>query len=131
MGLEFKPIAIKRIDKPDVVQYMPRLVGSGESDIYELAKIISTGSTFTEADCIGVLHALQQAILQELCMGKSIKLDRIGTLRLSIKSTAAATPEAVTVRNITKVNTIFKPSKEFTQMVNRMDISKQIKRKRK
>lgn len=131
MALEFKPVAIKRIDKPEIVQYMARLVSGGEIDMYGLAKMISRGSTFTEADCIGVLHALQHAILQELCIGKSVKLDRLGIFRLSIKSTASKTPEAVSVRNVTKVTTVFKPSKEFAHLVNNTDLVKQSKRKRK
>ena len=99
-------------------------VSSGVIDFEELSEFVSDQSTMSEADCYGVLKALERTIIREMRKGKSIRLGDIGTFQVNLRSEGKDTSEEVTASAIKSARTIFRPGKRFKRMLKTLEFSK-------
>ena len=99
-------------------------VNSGVIDFEELSEYVSDQSTMSEADCYGVLKALESTIIREMRKGKSIRLGDIGTFQVNVKSEGMDTSEEVTAASIKGAKTIFRPGKRFKRMLKTLEFNK-------
>jgi predicted histone-like DNA-binding protein len=84
-------------------------VNSGRMGIKEFSKEISGRSSLTAGDVANVLSNFVEELPVFLMLGMSIKLGEFGTLRLTISSKGADSPEEFTVANINGVRVVFTP----------------------
>lgn len=93
-------------------RYYVQAVKSANVDLNWLAKIISSRSTVSKADCFAVLTACVDAMIEELSRGSIVNLDSLGSFQVSVKSSPSDTPSQVSVANVKSAHLIFRPSAE-------------------
>ena len=111
MAVQFKMIPKQNnLATPPEVNYYPCLISKGEETLESLSKIIASRSTISKADCYGVIMALTEAIGEALCEGKIIRIESLGTFKLGVIGSAAASAEPLGKSNIKGVKVLYKPS---------------------
>ena len=105
---------------PPEIKYYPCAVSQGEVNLDDLAQIIASRSTVSRADCYGVIYGLTQVIGEMLSEGKIVKIDSLGSLKITLQGTPADTEEELGKSNIKKVNVVYKPAKELKNSLNRI-----------
>lgn len=119
MAVQFKMVPKKNMQvSPPETKYYPCAVSQGKVDLDILSNIVASQSTMSRADCYGVIVGLTQAIAMELAKGNIVEIDHLGSLKLALKGTAADTEEELGKKTITKVNVVYKPSKELKEKLN-------------
>ncbi len=109
---------------PPVVKYYPCAVHQGEETLESLSEFVAMSSSMTVGDCYGVILNLTHAISDALAQGRIVKIDTLGSFQLTIKGTAADSPEPLGKNNINGVNVIYKPSKNFKKRLKTVDFKR-------
>ena len=121
MPVKYKMVPKKNIlVSPSEIKYYPCAVSQGEVNLDDLAQIIASRSTVSRADCYGVIYGLTQVIGEMLSEGKIVKIDSLGSLKITLQGTPADTEEELGKSNIKKVNVAYKPAKELKNSLNRI-----------
>ena len=81
---------------------------------------IEKRTTVSSADAKAVLDALEYEIKEALIDGKSVRLGDLGTFRATIHGKGAATRESHSVKNISNLKCVFKPSVRLANWLNPM-----------
>ena len=89
--------------------WFPKLTGSSQINLREIAKILHQRSTASEADVYLIVKGLVDLIPELLADGYTVKLDELGTFRLHAKVRTSGSPQTVSVRNINKLRLSFRP----------------------
>ncbi|MCF8274678.1 MAG: hypothetical protein K9I95_12685 [Flavobacteriaceae bacterium] len=111
MSVQFKMVAKQNnIATPPQTKYYPCAVSKGTVDLEYISKIIAGRSSLSEADCYGVMIAMSDVIGQTLAQGQTVKIDSLGTFALSIKGSAADSPEILGKNHIKGARILYKPS---------------------
>jgi predicted histone-like DNA-binding protein len=76
----------------------------------ELARQISHRTTFSEADIHGALEAMQEAILDYIQEGNSVRLGDLGIFSASLGSDMKEKPEEVNIKAIKEARLVFRSS---------------------
>lgn len=88
----------------------------------ELSKAIEAKCAISKGDVNHVIEELMLQIQQHLVSGDKVVLGDLGTFYMTFSCPGVATKEECSVRNITKVNVRFKPSKAL-RLVNAASLS--------
>lgn len=99
-----------------VYKYIPRAVLVGKQiTTKDLSKRIAAESTASEADVRAVLTALPSVMGMYMALGRSVKLDGIGSFQYTIgcKGKEVDSPDKVTANLITDVRVRFQPERTF------------------
>jgi predicted histone-like DNA-binding protein len=91
--------------------WFPKLTGSTQVNLNEIADLLSKRTTAHGADVILIVNALVDLIPELLTSGHTVKLDELGTFRLHAKVAASDSREAVSKRNIRELRISFIPHK--------------------
>ncbi len=125
MAVIFKSIARKN---PRDFQAAPKhyalVISNGSSDIDRLSRLVSDGSTVTNADVYAVIVRLLSVIQGELSEGRIVKLGKLGDFRLSVNSIGVDAEEEVSASLIKKANIRYRPSKELSDMLKTLRYTK-------
>ncbi len=125
MSVKYKMVPKKNsLASPPVVKYYPCAVSQGEVNLDDLAKIVASRSTVSRADCYGVIFGLTQVIAEMLGEGKIVKIQSLGSLKVTLQGTPADTVEELGKANIKKVNVVYKPAKELKQTLNEISFTR-------
>lgn len=125
MSVKYKMVPKKNsLVTPPTVKYYPCAVSQGEVNLDDLAKIIASRSTVSTADCYGVIYGLTQVIGEMLSEGKIVKIQSLGSLKVTLHGTPADTEEELGKSNIKKVNVIYKPAKELKKTLNQISFKR-------
>lgn len=89
--------------------YYYRVIVNDNVTISDIASTIAKRCTVQRADCEACIVAFCQVIRELLLQSCSVKLNKVGSFRLSVASMGSATPEEVTVSNIKKIKTLYLP----------------------
>jgi predicted histone-like DNA-binding protein len=89
--------------------WFPKITGSSQINLSEIAKILHKRSTASESDVYLIVKGLVDLIPELLADGYTVKLDELGIFRLHAKVTTSDSPESVSVRNINKLRLSFRP----------------------
>lgn len=89
--------------------YYYRVITNDTVDITALANIIAKRCTVQRADCEATIVAFCQVIRELLLQSCSVKLNKIGTFRLTCQSGAAPKAEEVDAKLIKKIRTRYLP----------------------
>ncbi|MBP6473471.1 MAG: HU family DNA-binding protein [Chloroflexi bacterium] len=105
-------------------KFYPSLQTNGRVNQRTLATEAADRSSMSDADMAAALANMLALIPKHLAMGEVVDLGDFGTFRLSISTEGAATPEAVTSRNIKDVNVRFTPGTIFKEALTRIQFEK-------
>ena len=114
MAIQFKMVPKRNmLSAENTVNYYPCAISQGEVDLDKLAAIVASRSTISPADCYGVIHGLSEVIAQMLMEGKIVKIEKFGSLKITLQGTPASNDEDLGKKHIRKINVIYKPAKEL------------------
>ncbi len=97
---------------------------AGSTDFKKMSKRISNQCTVRPADCMAVLTALEENIINDLEDGVIVHMGDLGTLRVSISSTGKDTSEQVTSQDVKKARLLFRPGKGLSHMLKMLQYKK-------
>lgn len=104
--------------KDQKVKYYPAVSYSGTIDSDAICEQISAKSTFTHADVLSTMCALEDLIAQKLQNGCIVRLGLLGSFRTSLRATEGmATKEEVDAKKIKRVHMIFSPSSQLNKEI--------------
>lgn len=98
-------------------KWIPRAILVGKQiNVKELSKRIAAESTVSETDVRAVLTALPSVMEMFMRLGRSVKLDGIGSFQytISCQGTAVDSEDKVSARQITDVRVRFQPERTFS-----------------
>lgn len=104
--------------------YYPYPQRPGSYDLDEIARLISHRSTMSEADVVGVLYALVEAVTDKVSEGSIVELGRLGTFKLTLKSNYQDSPEDVNANCITGNRLVFNPSMHIKRKLKNLSYKK-------
>jgi predicted histone-like DNA-binding protein len=89
----------------------------GAVDLYDLAKQITKYSSLSLGDVSNVLENMIDAVSLFLLMGRGVRIGRLGTLRIILKSDGVDTPEEFNCHLINHVKLHFTPSVQLKKQL--------------
>jgi predicted histone-like DNA-binding protein len=109
--------------------WFPKLTGSSQVTLADMAQILAERSTASEADVYLIMVGMMGLIPELLGEGKTIKIENFGTFRLHAKVKTESSPEKITVRNIKELRLSFRPDKEIKRAISKLKPVKELKSK--
>jgi predicted histone-like DNA-binding protein len=117
--MKYRVIERKNPQNPQSAgKYYASPVNAGKFTVKQFAKEIAGRSSLTRGDIENVLNNFLDELPVFLKIGMSVKLGDFGTIRLSISSAGADTPEQFNAGLIKGAKIIFTPSSEFKESLN-------------
>jgi predicted histone-like DNA-binding protein len=116
-------VKVKSIERPNpqdrvaANKFYAQAIATGTTDLERLAYLVSNQSTVREADCYAVLISLLHNIADELEQGKIVKLDKLGSFQIGIRSEGVATEVELSASAIKKAHINFRPDKRLRNML--------------
>ena len=98
-------------------------VSRGKTNQHDLAELISSQSSMTEGDVLGVLKALELNIIDLLENGRSVELGDLGTFSIGASTSGVELKEKFSIRQVTKRRVLFRPGYSFKRMLRRLHFS--------
>lgn len=119
MDIKLKAVAISQ---PGVLgggtkKYVARAISDGEVGLTELIASIEKMSTFSGADVSGLVYALVDVAIDMLREGKIVRIEGLGSLRVSVKSRAEDSPEKVNEKSVKGAKLVLTPDSRFKKML--------------
>lgn len=111
-------------DREAPKKFYASAVKRGSMGLDGLAERISESSTASKADTLLVLTALSTQLQLLLSEGYSVKLQGLGSLRVTLNGIGADTQEEFGVHLIRKPNIRFLPDKELLDRVKRTSLER-------
>ena len=84
----------------------------------ELAIRISKACSLTPADVVACLSALNSEIRYQLQNGQKVELGWLGSFKIATETTAHASPEQCSKKDIRRVKVNYQPTKEFKRYLS-------------
>jgi predicted histone-like DNA-binding protein len=88
-------------------------------ELEDLAKEISGRSSLTEGDILNVLANFVDVLPTFMREGYSVRLGKLGMVRLTLRSASTPTEEAFTSNHIRAVKIVFRPGKRLEEAVGK------------
>lgn len=108
--LLYKLVERRNPQAPEMpAKFHAKLIWTGNVSTTDLAKRISASCTVTYHDCVAVLSALREQIIYALLDGKSVSLDKLGTLSVSLKGEGSQTEKDYKISMLRQVRINFLP----------------------
>ena len=105
------------MDRSQSPKYYAHMENEGVVDLYELAKQITKYSSLSLGDVVNVLENMIDATSLYLLTGRGVKMGRLGTFRILLKSDGVETPEAFNCNSINRVKVRFRPNATFKKQL--------------
>ena len=105
-----------RVDPRDPLaprRFYPIARCSGETSLRQISKRIASMSTVNSGDVLAVLDLLVQVMEEELSDGRLVRLGDLGTFRLNLQCSGAATEQEVNNTHVQKARLRFKPGEQL------------------
>lgn len=122
-------VKVKTIERPNPQdrladnKFYAQAIATGTTGLERLAYLVSHQSTVREADCYAVLISLMHNVIDELEQGRIVKLDKLGSFQIGVRSEGVATPEEVTVNLVKKSHINFRPDKRLRKMLQNVEFT--------
>ena len=100
-------------DKQQKVRYHARVVVDETLTNEDIATEISKRCTIRKAEAMAVMEEMSEIFLQKLAEGHAIKLEGIGTFRISAKSPAVRSKNEVRAESIKFGSVVFRPERKL------------------
>lgn len=105
---------------PPETKYYPCAIHQDEDDLDSLSDIVASQSSFSKADCYGVIIGLTKAIGDSLSEGRIVRIDNLGTFQITLKGLPADSPDDLGKANIKEANIVYKPSRKMKQTLKQL-----------
>ena len=79
--------------------------------------IADHGCAYDRADVAAIATKIVDCLREQLLAGQKVKLGALGAFSISLQSRGAESAEKFTASNITAVNVVWEPGKEFTNLI--------------
>lgn len=124
MALKYKVVSTYRPGegKDGKQLWFPRITGSSQINLREIAKILHKRSTASESDVYLIVKGLVDLIPELLADGYTVKLDELGTFRLHAKVSTSDSPKLVSVKNINQLRISFRPDNYIKDELRNIEI---------
>ena len=88
------------------------------TDLDRFSKHIAEhGCAYDRADVAAIATKIVDCLREQLLAGQKVKLGALGAFSISLQSRGAESAEKFTASNITAVNVVWEPGKEFTNLI--------------
>lgn len=125
MAVKYSVVARKNPLKPnEAPKYYAQVQSSGDVDFKEMTRAVADRCTVTASDAKAVLDAFQTIMIQRLQSGQIVRLNDLGSFRISLSSTGNASEEKFNAAQITKARIIFTPSQDLKSMCKALSYAK-------
>jgi putative DNA-binding protein len=125
MAVKYSVIQRKNPLKPkDTPKFYAQVQSSGEENFKSMASAVADRCTVTASDAKGVLDAFMTVMLQRLQNGQIVRINDLGSFRMSATSKGAETEEDFKAGGITKARIIFTPCKDLKDMCKVISFTK-------
>ena len=105
-------------EKQQKVRFHARVVVNETLDNKDIATEISKRCTINRAEAMAVMDEMQEIFRQKLAEGHAIKLEGIGTFRISAKSPSVRTKNEVRAESIKFGGVVFRPEKKLLRKLS-------------
>ena len=123
--MKYKLIQRRNPQKPDEPQKLyASPVNQGTVQQRQIAEDIVALSSLSRGDVSNVIDNLLDTVPKYLLMGKSVKLNGLGTFRLLFSSKGADTPEQFNANMISDMKVVFPPSQELKTAIKKVKVAK-------
>ena len=119
---------VKKRDPRDVTKptkYYVLSKATGEVTFEELAYQAAGQCTVKEADCYGVIKALEHNVKDALSQGKIVRFGTIGSFQISISSHGAETKEELSVKSVKQRRVLFRPDRRMKDLLLKLKFTKE------
>ncbi|KAB1154809.1 HU family DNA-binding protein [Flavobacterium luteum] len=125
MSVSFKLVPKQNnLVSPPEIKYYPCAVSKGEADLDSLADVVSSRSSMSKADCYGVMIGLTEAIGEALADGKIVRIDALGTFKITIQGTASETQTELGKATIKGTKIVYSPSKKMKKRLENINFKR-------
>lgn len=125
MSVKYSVIPRKNPLKPDETpKFYAQIQTSGEEDFKSMAHAVADRCTVTASDAKGVLDAFMNVMLQRLENGQIVRINDLGSFRMSASSKGVENKENFNASKITKTRIIFTPCKDLKEMCKTISFTK-------
>ncbi|NJB81730.1 HU family DNA-binding protein [Wenyingzhuangia aestuarii] len=104
-------------------KFYAQAVATGTTDLERLAYLVSNQSTVREADCYAVILSLVHNIVDELEQGKIVKLNKLGSFQVGIRSFPSETEKEVTASTVKSAHLNFRPDVKLRNMLKNVSFT--------
>ena len=111
-------------EKQQKVRYHARVVVERTLDNKDIATEISKRCTINKAEAMAVMDEMAEIFLQKLEEGHAIKLEGIGTFRISAKSPSVRAKNEVRAESIKFGGVVFRPEKKMLRKLSNTKFEK-------
>lgn len=125
MSVKYSIIQRKNpLKKDDPAKFYAQIQSNGEEDFKSMTRAIADRCTVTGSDAKAVLDAFMTIMIQRLQNGQIVRINDLGSFRISATSQGVATEKEFSAAKITKARIIFTPCKELKDMCKAVSFSK-------
>lgn len=116
-------IQLKSISRPNPQdrtaenKFYAQAVATGTTDLERLAYLVSHQSTVREADCYVVLLSLLHNISDELKQGRIVKLDKLGSFQIGVRSEGLLNEDELSIAAVKKAHINFRPDRRLKDVL--------------
>lgn len=122
MAVSFKMVPkTNNLASPPETKYYPCAVHDGTVNLNQLAAIVASRSIVSRADCYGVIIGLTQAISESLAAGRIVKIEDLGTFRITLQGSPADAADVLGKSNIKGAKIIYKPSRDMKSSLRKLN----------
>jgi predicted histone-like DNA-binding protein len=126
MTVYYKVSTVKsHFDPEGKVRYIARPCKRKKINIEEISEIISTRSSFSKPDVIGILYSFADLIPELLMDNYTVHLKPLGVYSLSFKCKPEEQPDDISYRSVTEVRMQFRPDPEVKRMLMNTEVRKE------
>lgn len=123
--LNFKSVPRHNIQDPEAPnKFYAFPVYRGKVELKELSDDVADKSSLTRGDCYNVIQNFLSEMLKALRKGEIVKLDDLGTFRVTLSSEGAETPQDLSSDAIKKARIRFQPGEELKGMLANLKFAK-------
>ena len=125
MAIKYSVVKRKNpLKKDEPAKYYAQVQSSGEDDFKSMTRAVADRCTVTGSDSKAVLDAFMTVMLQRLANGQIVRLNDLGSFRISISSQGTESEKEINAAKITKARIIFTPCAELKAMCKSLSFTK-------
>ena len=116
--IKLKPIGRKNPQDAEAPEkFYAHAIGDGFVNLKRLAHFASKQSTVSRADCMAVLIALQDTVIEELREGRIVQIGELGNFQVGVRSQGSDALEEVNPLNVKSAHINFRTGAYFREML--------------
>lgn len=102
-------------------KWYPVQNSTGQVDETKVADLIADETTLNPAEALMAIRQFRKILQRSLLDGHSVKLGNWGSFSVTLATKGEATKEALTARNIQKVNIVFLPGEDLKNAMQKAE----------